>query len=221
LNLALNIGNYGTLLVPFGAQIPANSYKEVYAMSSNFDLTSNVLTLYFDYVDPEDGNLVNGQPYLVKNISDDTEEHSGFFFYDGGTIEVDFSAQEPYGAGNAFTGTYKKITNPSADKVYVFKAGTTPDLYKLSSTGTIPGFRCYLNLEAIGDWTAESKIQMIFRDGDDEGEATVIRMATDDEVRQILGGVYTMDGRMVATDMGTVSLPKGMYIVNGRKVVVK
>lgn len=221
LNPAINIGNYGTLLVPFDAQIPANSYKEVYAMSSNFDLTSNVLTLYFDYVDPEDGNLVNGQPYLVKNISDDTEEHSGFFFYDGGTIEVDFSAQEPYGAGNAFTGTYKKITNPSADKVYVFKAGTTPDLYKLSSTGTIPGFRCYLNLEAIGDWTAESKIQMIFRDGDDEDEATVIRMATDDEVRQILGGVYTMDGRMVATDMGTVSLPKGMYIVNGRKVVVK
>jgi hypothetical protein len=220
LNPAINIGNYGTLLVPFDAQIPADSYKEVYAMSSNYSVEDKALTLYFDYV-AAGGTLVNGQPYLVKNVADDSDIHSGFQFNDGGTIDVDFTAQEPYGAENAFTGTYQKITNPSADKVYVFKAGTTPDLYKLSSTGTIPGFRCYLNLEAIGDWTAESKIQMIFRDGDDEGEATVIRMATDDEVRQILGGVYTMDGRMVATDMGTVSLPKGMYIVNGRKVVVK
>ena len=221
LNPQININDYGTLLVPFDAQIPADTYKEIYAMSSEYSTTDNVLTLYFDYVDPEGGNVVNGQPYLVKNISDDSEAHSGFYFYNGGSIEVDFTAQEPYGAGNAFTGTYKKITNPNVGKVYVFKAGTTPDLYKLSASGTIPGFRCYLNLSSISDWTKESKIQMVFRDGDNEGEATGIRLATDEEVRQILGGVYTMDGRMVATDMGTVSLPKGIYIVNGRKVVIK
>lgn len=219
LNPAINIGNYGTLLVPFDAQIPADSYKEVYAMSSDYSTVDKVLTLYFDYV-AAGGTLVNGKPYLVKNLADDSNIHSGFQFNDGGTIDVDFTAQKPYGAENAFTGTYKKITNPSAGNVYVFKAGTTPDLYKLSSTGTIPGFRCYLNLSNVEGWnTASSKIQMVFRDGDEQ--TTSIRMATDDEVRQILGGVYTMDGRMVATDMGTVSLPKGMYIVNGRKVVVK
>ena len=222
MNSQINVGTYGTLLVPFTATIPADSYKDVYAMSTEYIKENSTLTLYFDYVEAG-SKMVNGKPYLVWNESDASGYPSGFQFTGNSTstIDVDFSAQDPYGAANAFTGTYEKITNPSAGNVYVFKAGTTPDLYKLSASGTIPAFRCYLDLSAIGDWTADSKIQMVFRDGDDEGEPTVVRMATDDEVRQILGGVYTMDGRMVATDRGTVSLPKGMYIVNGRKVVVK
>jgi hypothetical protein len=35
-------------------------------------------------------------------------------------------------------------------------------------------------------------------------------------------GVYTIDGRQIRTSReGTKNLPKGMYIINGRKVMVK
>ena len=35
-------------------------------------------------------------------------------------------------------------------------------------------------------------------------------------------GVYTIDGRLVRTPwQGTANLPKGLYIINGRKVFLK
>lgn len=52
------------------------------------------------------------------------------------------------------------------------------------------------------------------------GTATGIDAVTDDAAQKAANGVYNMQGVRVADDM-TATLPKGIYIVNGRKVIVK
>ena len=59
-------------------------------------------------------------------------------------------------------------------------------------------------------------------DGDDNGTTTEIRVTelADDVIETLgIGGVYNLNGQKVADT--TRNLPAGIYIVNGRKVVVK
>lgn len=61
---------------------------------------------------------------------------------------------------------------------------------------------------------------------DKPGEGTettkITRPATDEEIQAVLGNVYSIDGRQVRANKNPyLSLPAGIYIVNGKKVVVK
>ena len=57
-----------------------------------------------------------------------------------------------------------------------------------------------------------------------------VRFVVDDEVTAIegvpsaadeIGAVYTLNGQLIGKDIDVKSLPKGIYIMNGKKVSVK
>ena len=106
--------------------------------------------------------------------------------------------------GNALQGTATEITNPG--NAYVLSKGAKGvGFYKLSSTGTIGANKAYLTYSGSG---APSFLNFV------EGSVTGIEMpkaATTDSDAE----VYDLQGRRVANPT------KGLYIVNGKKVVIK
>ena len=86
------------------------------------------------------------------------------------------------------------------------------------------GYRSYI--EYTGTTPPSAKALSIsfsgVEDGDDNGTTTEIRVTelADDVIQTLgIGGVYNLNGQKVADT--TRNLPAGIYIVNGRKVVVK
>jgi len=105
--------------------------------------------------------------------------------------------------GNELQGTATSITNPG--NAYVLNKGTNGvGFYKLSSTGTIGANKAYLT------FSGASLTRSFF--GFDE--TTGIEMPTA-EVIDADAVVYDLQGRRVAQPT------KGLYIVNGKKVIIK
>ena len=88
------------------------------------------------------------------------------------------------------------------------------------------GYRSYIEKDKTGTTTTTAKALSIsfsgVEDGDDNGTTTEIRVTelADDVIQTLgIGGVYNLNGQKVADT--TRNLPAGIYIVNGRKVVLK
>ena len=106
------------------------------------------------------------------------------------------------------------------------------DIFVSENNGTVyisegssygKGYRSYIDYTGT---TAPAKALSIsfsgVEDGDDNGTTTEIRVTelADDVIQTLgIGGVYNLNGQKVADT--TRNLPAGIYIVNGRKVVVK
>ena len=106
------------------------------------------------------------------------------------------------------------------------------DIFVSENNGTVyisegrsygKGYRSYIDYTGT---TATAKALSIsfsgVEDDDDNGTTTDIRIAelADDVIQTLgIGGVYNLNGQKVADT--TRNLPAGIYIVNGRKVVVK
>lgn len=117
-----------------------------------------------------------------------------------------------------YEGTYNKLTRDSLRAphalAYVFSNG---DMYRLSGKNGIKGFRGWLYGRDSKTHDAKSLTFGI----DLEDTATFIDgVSTKPEAQT--KGVYSLGGQLVRKDSSSVAgLPKGIYIVNGRKVIVK
>ena len=115
-----------------------------------------------------------------------------------------------------YNGQYVKANIPA--KSYAFAKG---DLYHIASELPMKGFRCWI--EESADPTVKSNLS--FRiEGLDESEATVIDGVeiSDNPTNGDDNRVYNVSGQYVGTGADTFNaLPKGVYLVNGKKVVVK
>lgn len=106
--------------------------------------------------------------------------------------------------------------------IFVSEGNGTVYISEGSSYGK--GYRSYI--EYTGTTPPSAKALSIsfsgVEDGDDNGTTTEIRVTelADDVIETLgIGGVYNLNGQKVADT--TRNLPAGIYIVNGRKVVVK
>ncbi|MBQ4387403.1 MAG: Ig domain-containing protein [Prevotella sp.] len=106
--------------------------------------------------------------------------------------------------GNLLVGTATAITNPG--NAYVLnKKSDVVGFYKLSSTGTIGANKAYLTYSG----GAGAREFFLF------DEATGIEMPTVEDNADADAVVYDLQGRRVAQPT------KGLYIVNGKKVIIK
>ena len=106
-------------------------------------------------------------------------------------------------SGNSLTGTMTNITNPGNAYVLNYKAAKGAGFYKLSSGGTIGANKAYLVSGA-------GAPEFFGFDGNTTGiDATLVNS---EKVNSV---VYDLLGRRVSQPA------KGLYIVNGKKVVIK
>lgn len=155
--------------------------------------------------------LASGTPYLVKTTKDITTA----FELDSKklTKEIATVAMTPTMAGEdldgftgKFTGSFVKTVVPedalfiSGNKFYYSKGETN-----------IKGFRAWLELDGVIGKPMVSEIKMQV-DG-------IVTNISDLNIENTVEGVYTMDGKKMNNDV--TRLPKGVYLINGKKVAVK
>ena len=107
-------------------------------------------------------------------------------------------------SGNSLTGTMTSITNPGNAYVLNYKAATGAGFYKLKATGTIGANKAYL--------TYSGSLAPEFFSFD--GNTTSINEVRG-KMEDVSGEYYDLQGRRVSQPT------KGLYIVNGKKVVIK
>ena len=106
-------------------------------------------------------------------------------------------------SGNSLTGTMTSITNPGNAYVLNYKAATGAGFYKLSASGTIGANKAYL----VSGAGAPEFFGF-------DGNTTSINEVRG-KMEEVSGEYYDLQGRRVSQPT------KGLYIVNGKKVVIK
>ena len=122
-------------------------------------------------------------------------------------------------AGYKFTGTVAGVSNATAaaDNAYILQNdGKFHKVTTTNSAATIPAYRAYI---ICPPQASGAKQLSVVLDGETTGIGDVTNEATDGKN----GPVYDLQGRRVADrlDDARHRLPAGVYIVGGRKVVVK
>lgn len=193
-NRAMTANVWNTLVVPFDMAIPSGwTVKEPTAFDGS--------TLSFG----DASSIVAGKPYLVKPSSAVTS-----FSATGVTLKKDLNPTT-VGTGTTvtMTGTYSKIDAidyASQDSYIVgIKAGVS-SLYKVNSAVSLKPFRAYFTIPGGG---ASSRISMAF---DDDQTTGISRIGNSETGKN---PVYNLNGQRVENPK------KGLYIVNGKKVVIK
>lgn len=111
-----------------------------------------------------------------------------------------------------FAGTYN-YKQALPEGIYAFSRGL---LWRITNSAKMKGFRFWIN-ETLGSPGAK---QMIFRVDGDSGGTTGLTGLTNGD-RLLLGPVYDAGGRCVGTAGNLFDLPRGVYVVNGRKILIK
>ena len=196
LTRTLQTGGWNTFAVPFNKEIPTEwTVKELASTSLN----GETLTLTFQDATT---SFEAGKPYLVK--VPDTVENPIFYNV---TISNEVEATEtdyvdfiPTLGKTAFTGNDK-------DAILFLAAGNKLQNPTDLSDG-IKGFRAYFLLKNVN---SAREFVLDFGDGETTG-ITDVRGKMED----VRGGYYDLQGRRINS-----AAQKGVYIVNGKKTVIK
>lgn len=200
-------GFWNTLCLPFNVTIADSPLAgaDVRALSSASFSDSDVLTLNFT----SEGavtELVAGTPYIIKWASGDDLINPVFEAVTVSDENNDFTSSDNK---VQFKGTYSSRTLDAEDKNILFM-GDTNTLYYPESGTTIGAQYAYFKL---GDGVTTVRA-FVLNFG--EGEATGINAINGSAVMVRDSGVYNLNGQRVAKPT-----QKGLYIVNGNKVVIK
>lgn len=224
---------YSTVICPF----PMNTSSENLSHIDFFILNSpsvngESVMLNFTKVT---GKTEPNKPYLVRLNTEASNGKRDIYFVDNlgdrkkelvfseiaNKKEISGQPVEAQGVkatlfGTYVTQTFTPETAPKTSEVYGLKQANDK-LTLISSTkkSTLPAFRAAVKIEEL---PAKAKNIILSFDG----ETTGITSINNDEMTSILGNVYSIDGKKVASSRDAlVTLPAGIYIVNGKKVVIK
>ena len=224
---------YSTVICPF----PMNTSSENLSHIDFFILNSpsvngESVMLNFTKVT---GKTEPNKPYLVRLNTEASNGKRDIYFVDdlgdrkkelvfseiANKKEISGQPVEAQGVkatlfGTYVTQTFTTETTPRTSEVYGLKQANDK-LTLISSTqkSTLPAFRAAVKIEEL---PAKAKNIILSFDG----ETTGITSINNDEMTSILGNVYSIDGKKVASSRDAlVTLPAGIYIVNGKKVVIK
>lgn len=221
---------YSTMICPFAMNTDKVENCEFFQLNEPSVSGENV-TLNFTQVT---GKTEANKPYLIRVKGDGTRGGTAYFVDNAGDTEKKLSfsdienKEEIYGKaatdnnvtatlfGTYVTKTFTPKTAPETSEVYGLKQDNDK-LTLISSTkkSTLPAFRAAVKIEEL---PAKAKNIILSFDG----ETTGITSINNEEMTSILGNVYSIDGKKVASSRDAlVTLPAGIYIVNGKKVVIK
>ena len=200
-----------------------------YLVKSNIDNGGG--TIYFiDSNVPKTLTFPEGNLEAMKRVGASTEDNNATLFGTYVTHEATSNGTPWEGYNGWFhTGIYGLAGGNTSLTLQEMAATTT-------SGSIIPAWRSMVQLSNVAPG---AKISLVFIDHEDEpsdpenpetpevnpgeGETTAItRPATDSEINAVIGNVYSIDGRKVSSRGNSfMQLPAGIYIVNGKKVIVK
>ena len=204
-------GKWNTLCLPFSVTLSGSPLNGAVARPlTAASISGSTLNLTFG---GEVTTLVAGTPYIIKWDSGDKIVNSVF---NGVTIDATEHNYDNAAEGDArvrFLGTYKSTTFTAADNSILLLGGENKLYYPAAGAG-IGAQRAYFKIGE--DGAAAPRLTGFSIDfGDDE--ATGIISTTNYTNDTNSDAWFTLDGRKLSGK----PTAKGLYIVNGKKVIVK
>ncbi len=194
-----------TICLPY--ELPANGFK-AYTLSGgdnsavHFADAKDKLEAYKPYLITVDGvPQLGGENIQVK------------------AYKADVLKQTAAGTGHSFTGTVAGLDNAAAAAANAYILQDDGKFHKVTTdypTATVPAYRAYVTCPK---GAGAKQLSIVI-----DGETTGIGGATNDARGRADGPVYDLQGRRVADrldDAARHRLPAGVYIVGGRKVILK
>ena len=220
----INANEWSTLVLPFN--LTRANATSVFGTDVQFakyngfvvdygDEEENVTPLgitvnFTSYTIPARGNLAGGTPVLVKTSKDISE-----IKLDGVTLTSGVADQEvadEYGTPGKFIGSLVKTVVP-ADGLFL---SGNKFWYSVGKTN-IKAFRGWFELGAVLNKETDFGANLSFViDGD---PTSIGGVPANMMIRK--GDVYTIQGQYVGRDVDMKKLPSGIYIIDGKKMVVK
>lgn len=226
---------YSTIICPFPLSTENIKRCEFFRLTTpSYDPETEAITLNFVKIE---GMTKANTPYLIKvtegeggsilfaDAPENTKKQLSFegIEYDNTLGKNLIASEETTGSAGDLTvtlyGTYtsQSLSNGEVKKFYGLKQGNGENL-TLGTAKKIdfPAFRAMVAIS--GPALANAKSFNICFDG----EVTGITEISNDAISSVINNVYTIDGKKVGNSRnGLVSLPSGIYIINGKKVVIK
>ena len=217
-NRSFGANKWYALVLPFSVsqkQMKSVFGKEVKVLHYN-NVTGSTLNLFEHYYQM----IVGGTPILVKpsqNVTDPVFNNVTLTSKE--VVDIDYT-------GFKCTGSWDNVDFPEYS--YFIDANTNC-FYLFDPTKVAPGkaphagaFRTWI-ISSSGNPAAAKKLTMRINGIEDNSETTAIWntvIGNDDNAEVASKGIYSLSGqKMNVTD--TRSLAKGIYIVNGKKYIVK
>lgn len=251
LNRTFKAGQWTTLTLPFNlteeeVQRIFGAGTQLIQLN-NGTINGNAARLEFIYHEIQ--NVLPGHPYLIKptGVVDDTNDAIASVDKDGNItaftvhskcvnpfisqVDIDCGAYTFKGTPGYCTADKTNNNNvPGYSVNYVendiFISEGNGKLYVSGGSSYGKGYRAWIKKKQDSSATAKiSSISLVIDNpgDDDDNETTTIDMAdVDPDALNALGvatGVYNLNGQKVSDDMH--NLPKGIYIVNGKKIIRK
>ena len=225
----LNAGMWNTLCLPFSLNEDQTkaALPEGFEIVDFYSVKNDKLTFKKHYYQMIDA----GRPYLIwiprtQGEKYDMKFPTGYVAYDdktsgsSGLQPINVTGEDDSADKYVWTGTYQQMSLPK-NAYFVAQNhvnGKTVIKQNVSGKSKTNGYRAYL-VAASGETPV--KALSIDYDGVDEEVTTgiddIMADLTDPETT---GKVYNLGGQLVSRN-GLQSLPKGIYIMNGKKYVVK
>lgn len=199
---------WNTFVAPFPVTKKQLGYEKANTLAS---ISTSAGWLKFDEV--ADETLEANKPYLLYYSADKTLKE----FYYGGEVlsttgDVKATADGQGGAKVSMVGNYKPQSSIVVGNYLLTELSGEDVIVKAGSKATVDATKCYFTFENVADPAALS----VKFGGDVTGMGNVVA----EETAPRANGVYNLQG--VKLSNGSVEgLPAGLYIVNGRKVLVK
>lgn len=225
-------GTWAVCVLPFSMN--RLQINEVFGHVYDKNTPEGTQIMYFDRVEGTTihfvrhayNTIVAGKPFLIRPTKDAkiTSENMGNFPYV--TIEAAGKPAE-WGRQNDLGYSWVSDYSPQTFSYGDYYLSNTGDMKRMTGTSnTLKGFRSFLKANTDA---ARAKVLKVSSsnnvDPDDVSTAIEgLMMDSDGNLFEVpvSGTVYSLSGQVVTTDATKLySLPAGIYVVNGRKYVVK
>ena len=220
----IKANEWSTLALPF--DMTESQVKEAFGddvqfaeftnYEADYDDDGNVtgLTVNFTAIDLAEEGFYGNYPYLVKTTKDisefivtatvDPDEANAVAEYDNGRTG---KSRIVYGS---LIGTYHAGDAIPANGLFL----NGNKFYYSTGKTKIKAFRAYFMFyDVLSSMEAEANMRFIV----DEQPTTIEGIGTSNVLK---GSVYNMNGQLMGTDIDINNLPKGVYMVDGKKVVI-
>ena len=205
---------WNTLCLPFDLDDFTDTPLEGATVKTLEDASWDGHTLYLNFSESSLTSIKAGKPYIVKWAQDEDKTDPVFKNVTFSNVSPEEKAITIDGVVS-FKGTYDPVTFDASDTKVLY-LGSNNALYYPSSETTLNAFRAWFELE--GDLVTNNFIsenganafQLNF------GGSTDIRTIQKSDI-DLSSGWYMLDGRR----LNSKPTAKGIYIHNGKKVVIK
>ena len=210
--------DWNTLCLPFSfsatqiagsEQLAGATLKELDASASKFE-SNGTLTLTFVPAT----NIEAGKPYLIKWASGDNLENpvfNGVTITSNAPTPVEFS--NAVGNNCQFVGQYAPFSITEGNRYEILMLGSGSKLGYSHNDRMLRCFRAHFVVPTTTGAPAMTSYAIDF-----DGETTGVISTTD--FTNSDNRWYTLDGRCISVSSDASVLPKGIYIINGKKVLV-